>query len=35
MKRLEDHEAMMRVVMFNDSIGGDDDDDGNVSNDDD
>ena len=35
MKRLEDQEAMMRVVMFNDSIGGDDHDDGNVSNDDD
>ena len=33
MKRLEDQEAMMRVVMFNDSTGGDDD--GNVSNDDD
>ena len=34
MKRLEDQEAMMRVVMFNDSTGRDDDD-GNVNNDND
>ena len=35
MKRLEDQETMMRVVMFNDSTDGDDHDNGNVSNDDD